>query len=56
MKMIIVLMTETENNSETSVDFYQTTRHSISEDKSFHTRLRENLKSRLQLESLGIGN
>jgi hypothetical protein len=33
--------------SETSVDFYQSTRHNIPEDSHLHTRRRENLKSHL---------
>jgi hypothetical protein len=35
---------ETVSTSETSVDFYQTTRRNIREDGHIHTRRRENLK------------
>jgi hypothetical protein len=38
-------MMETVSTSETSVNFYQTTRRNILEDSNFHTRLRENMKS-----------
>jgi hypothetical protein len=41
----IVLMIEAANTSETSVNFYQTTRRNIPEDSHLHTRRRENLKS-----------
>jgi hypothetical protein len=44
---IIVLMMEAEITSETSANFYQTTRRNIPEDIHLHTRRRENLKSRL---------
>jgi hypothetical protein len=39
------LMMETVGTSETSVNFYQTTRRNIPEDSHLHTRRRENLKS-----------
>jgi hypothetical protein len=39
----IALMIEAANTSETSVNFYQTTRRNIPED-SHHIRRRENLK------------
>jgi hypothetical protein len=42
---LIALMMEAANASETSVNFYQTTRRNKSEDSRFHTRRRENLKS-----------
>jgi hypothetical protein len=42
--LLIVLMMEAVSTSETSVNFYQTTRRNIPED-SFHIRRRENLKS-----------
>jgi hypothetical protein len=44
---VIALMMEAANTSETSVNFYQTTRHNIPEDSHLHTRRRENLKSHL---------
>jgi hypothetical protein len=37
---------EAANTSETSVNFYHTTRHSSSEDSRLHTRRRRNFKSR----------
>jgi hypothetical protein len=40
-------MMETVNTSETSVNFYQTTRRNILEDSLLHTRRREDLKSHL---------
>jgi hypothetical protein len=39
-------MMEAANTSETSVNFYQTTRRNIPEDSHFDTRHRKNLKSR----------
>jgi hypothetical protein len=36
---------ETANTSETSLNFYKTTRRNNPEDNHFHTRRRENLKS-----------
>jgi hypothetical protein len=41
----IVLMMEEANTSETSVNFYQTTRRNNPEDSHLHARRRENLKS-----------
>jgi hypothetical protein len=41
----IALMMEAASNSETSVNFYQTTRCNNLEDSHRHTRRRENLKS-----------
>jgi hypothetical protein len=41
----IVLMMEAESTSETSVNFYETTRCNIPEDGLLHTRQRENLKA-----------
>jgi hypothetical protein len=41
----IALMTEAVCTSETSLNFYQTTRHNIPEDSHLHTRGRENLTS-----------
>jgi hypothetical protein len=41
----IVLMMEALRTSETSVNFYETTRRNIPEDSHFHTRRGENLKS-----------
>jgi hypothetical protein len=42
---IIALMMEAESTSETSVNFYKTTRRNNPEDNHLHTRRRENLKS-----------
>jgi hypothetical protein len=42
----ITQMLEAAGASETSVNLYQTTRRNVSEDSHFHTRRRENLKSR----------
>jgi hypothetical protein len=39
-------MMETASTSETSVNFYQTTRRNNLEDSYLHTRRRENLKSK----------
>jgi hypothetical protein len=44
--MLIALM-EAVSTSETSVNFYQTTRHDIPEDSHLHTHRREDLKSQL---------
>jgi hypothetical protein len=41
----IALMMEAANTSETSVNFYQTTRHNNPEESHLHTRCRENIKS-----------
>jgi hypothetical protein len=43
--IMVALMIAAANTSETSVNFYQTTRRNISEDSHLHTRRRENLKS-----------
>jgi hypothetical protein len=45
MRTIIALMMEAVSTSETTVNFYQTTRCNIPEDSHLHTRRRENLKS-----------
>jgi hypothetical protein len=44
---LIALMMKAEINSETSVNFYQTTRCNNPEDSHLHTRRRENLKSHI---------
>jgi cell division protein FtsL len=41
----IALVVEAVNTSETSVNFYHTTRRTIPGNNHLHTRLRENLKS-----------
>jgi hypothetical protein len=43
--IIIVLMMEAASTSETSVNFFQTTRRYNPEDSHLHTRHRENIKS-----------
>jgi hypothetical protein len=43
--LLIALMMEAVSASETSVNFYQTTRRNNPEDSHLHTRRRENLKS-----------
>jgi hypothetical protein len=43
--VIIALMMDAANTSETSVNFYQTTRRNIPEDCHLHTRRCENVKS-----------
>jgi hypothetical protein len=43
--MAIALMMEAASTSETSVNFYQATRHNNKEDSHLQTRHRENLKS-----------
>jgi hypothetical protein len=40
-------MMEAESTSETSVNFYQTTRRNSPEDSHLHTRHRESLKSQM---------
>jgi hypothetical protein len=40
-------MMEAESTSETSVNFYQTTRHNIPKDDHLHIRRRKNPKSQL---------
>jgi hypothetical protein len=47
--ILIALMMEAASTSETSANFYQTTRRNIPEDSYLHTRRRENLKSHLGL-------
>jgi hypothetical protein len=42
------LMMEAVSTSETSVNFYETTRRNISEDSHLFTRRRENLKSHFE--------
>jgi nucleoside diphosphate kinase len=44
---LIALMMEAVRTSETSVNFYQTTRCNNAEDSHLHTRRRENLKSHM---------
>jgi hypothetical protein len=41
----IALMVETAKTSETSINFYETTRCNTPEDSHLHTHRRENLKS-----------
>jgi hypothetical protein len=43
----IALMMEAASTSETSVNFYQTTRRNNPEDSHLYTRRRENLKSHM---------
>jgi hypothetical protein len=50
--IIIALMMEAASTSETSVNFYQTTRRNIPEDNHLHTRRRENLKSHQYLKKV----
>jgi hypothetical protein len=45
IRTIIALMMEAVCTSETSLNFYGTTRRNIAEDGPLHTRRRENLKS-----------
>jgi hypothetical protein len=44
----IALMMEAVHTSETSINFYETTRRNIPEGYHFHSRFRENLKSQCQ--------
>jgi hypothetical protein len=46
---MIALMVEVASTSETSVEFYESTRSNIPEDSHFHTRRRKNMKSRIKL-------
>jgi hypothetical protein len=46
----IALMMEAVSTSETSVSFYQTTRHNIPEDSHLHTRGRQTLKSQSHMQ------
>jgi hypothetical protein len=48
ISLTIALMMEAATTSETSVNFYQTTRRNNTEDCHLHTRRRENLKSRME--------
>jgi hypothetical protein len=45
IRALSALMMEAASTSETSTNFYQTTRRNNSEDSHLHTRRRENLKS-----------
>jgi hypothetical protein len=47
-------MMEAVSTSETSISFYQTTRHNIPEDTYLHTRSRDNLKSHSQNDILSF--
>jgi hypothetical protein len=51
----VALMMEAARTSETSVNFYQTTRRYNPEDSHRHTRRRENLKSILVNTDRGVG-
>jgi hypothetical protein len=42
-------MMDSASTSETSINFYQTTRRSNPEDRQLHTRRRQNLKSHLRI-------
>jgi hypothetical protein len=44
---VIALMMEAASTSETSINFYQTTRYNIPENSYLHIRSSENLKSQL---------
>jgi hypothetical protein len=46
--VFVLLITESSEIKYGMVSFYQTTRRNIPEDSRFHTRRRENLKSRQQ--------
>jgi hypothetical protein len=48
----IALMMEAAGTSETSVNFYKTTRRNIPEDSHLHTRRCENLKSHQEERAL----
>jgi hypothetical protein len=50
-RWVIALMMEAVSTSETSVNFYQTTRHNNPEVSHLHARCRENLKSHLSPKS-----
>jgi hypothetical protein len=45
VKCLVALMMEAASTSETSVNFYRTTRRNKPEDSHLYTRRRENLKS-----------
>jgi hypothetical protein len=51
---IIRAMMEAASTSETSVNFYQTTRRIITEDSHLHNRRRENLRSHLKKQSVNL--
>jgi hypothetical protein len=57
--MAIALMMVSVSTSDTSVNFYKTTRRNNPEDSHLHTRRRENLKSHitacLLIQSLSLG-
>jgi hypothetical protein len=53
LRSLIAVMMEATSTSETSVNFYQTTRRNNPEDSHLHNRRRENLQS-LQLHILEI--
>jgi hypothetical protein len=48
----IAMNMEAVSNSETSVNFYETTRLNIPEDSHLHIRGRENLKSNLRINHI----
>jgi hypothetical protein len=48
--VFIALMMEAANTSETSVNFYETTRRNITEDSHLRIRRRENLKSHFEID------
>jgi hypothetical protein len=48
--MMVALMMEAVSTSETSVIFYQTSRHNIPKDSNLHTRRLQNLKSPLEIK------
>jgi hypothetical protein len=54
IRAMIALKMEAASTSETSVNFYQTTRRNIPEDSHLHTRHRENLKSHLFTNYLSL--
>jgi hypothetical protein len=47
MKMVIAVMMEAASSSETSINFYQTTRRNNPEDSHLYTRRRGKLKSQV---------
>jgi hypothetical protein len=49
---VIALFMEAESASETSVNFYQTTRHNVLDDRNLHTCHRENQKSHKKVVTL----
>jgi hypothetical protein len=52
---LIALMMEAAGTSETSVNFYQTTRYNNPEDSYLNTRRRENLTSHILMHDYMIG-